>query len=60
MFGLSVMFCLVIFLFHQSKNNAVLEARTGQFRGLEGFEAKELIFEVKAKDFKMSHRGLHL
>ena len=31
-----VIFCLVIFLFNQSKNNAVLEPRTGHFRGLVG------------------------
>ena len=32
---------------------------TTTFRGLEGFEAwaKNLSFEVKAKDFKMSPRG---
>ena len=34
------------FLFVQSKNNAVLESRTGPFRKLVGFEAK-------AKDLKM-------
>ena len=31
-----VIFCLVIFLFNQSKNNAVLKPRTGHFRGLVG------------------------
>ena len=53
-----VIFCLVIVLFNQSKNNAVLEPRTGPFRGLVGFLAK-------AKDFKKCPlgqgrpRGLH-
>ena len=41
----------VFFLFNQSKNNAVLEPRTGHFRGLEGFEAKDMSF--KAKNLKM-------
>ena len=36
--------------FNNSKNSAVLESRTGNFRGL----------EAKAKDFKMCPRGLHL
>ena len=40
--------CLVIFLFVQSRNNAVLEPTTGCFRGLVDFEAK---------DFKMYPRG---
>ena len=50
--------------FSQTKKSAVLEPRTGHFRGLVGFEAKGLTFE--AKDFKMCHRdqkrprGLHL
>ena len=35
-----VVLCLVIFLFNQLKNDAVLEPRTGHFRELEGFEAK--------------------
>ena len=35
-----VVFCLVIFLFNQSKNNAVLEPRKEHFRGLVGFEAQ--------------------
>ena len=39
-----------LFLFTQSKNNPVLELRTGHFRGLGGFEAK-------AKDLKMCSRG---
>ena len=34
--------CLVIFLFNQSKNNAVLESKTGHFQGLVRFEAKDL------------------
>ena len=42
--------CLVIFVYNQSKNNSVLEPRTGHFRGLVGFEAK-------AKDLKMCPRG---
>ena len=39
----------------KSKNSAVLEPRTGHFRGLGGFEAKfkDLTFHVKAKDFKL-------
>ena len=40
------------FLFNQSKNNAVLEPRTGHFPGLVGFEAK-----AKPKDLKMFPRG---
>ena len=40
--------CLGIFFFNQSKNNAVLEPRTGHFRELVKFEAK---------DFKMCPRG---
>ena len=39
---LKKLLCLVIFLFNHSKNNAVLEPRTGYFRGLKGFEAKDL------------------
>ena len=35
-----VVFCLVIFLFIQSNNNAVLELRKEHFRGLVGFEAQ--------------------
>ena len=52
-------FCLVIFLFNQTKDNAVLKPRTGHFWGLEGFEAnaKDLSFEAKAKDFKKCPRG---
>ena len=34
--------------------------RTGHFRGLAGFEAKDLTIEAKAKDFKLCPRGLHL
>ena len=37
---------LVIFLFHESKNSAVFEPSTGQFRGPIGFEAKNLSFEA--------------
>ena len=40
--------CLVIFLFNQSENNAVLEPRTAHFQGLVGFETK---------DFNMFPRG---
>ena len=43
---------MVIFLFNQSKNNAVLGPVTEHFRGLVGVKAKDLIFEAKAKDFK--------
>ena len=46
-----------LFLFNQSKNNAILEPRTGHFSGLVGFEAKDLSFEAKAKDLKMCPRG---
>ena len=51
--------CLIIFLFNQSKNNAVLEPRTEHFRGLVDFvaNAKDLTFEAKAKDLKMCPRG---
>ena len=47
--------------FNNSKNTAVLEPRTGQFSRTWGLEAKakDLTFEAKAKDFKMSPRGLH-
>ena len=38
--------------FNNSKNNAVLEPRTGQFSRTWGLEAKDLTFEAKAKDFK--------
>ena len=31
---------MVLFLFNQSKNNAVLESRKEHFRGLVGFEAQ--------------------
>ena len=55
-----IVFCLVIFLLNQSKNNAVRESRAGHFRGLVGFEAKDLSFEGKAKDFKICPGGLHL
>ena len=52
--------CLLFgfFFFNQSKK-AVLEARTGHFVGLVGFEAKAkcLSFEIKAKDFKLCPRG---
>ena len=52
-----LVFCKDIFFFNQSKNNAVLEPRTGHFRGLAGFEAK-------AKDLKLwpreRPRRLHL
>ena len=52
----------VFFHFNQVKNNAVLQPRTGHFRGLVVFEAKakDLSFEVNAKDLKMCPRGLHL
>ena len=53
-----VALCLVIFFL----NNAVLDLRTGHFRELVGFEAKDWSFEHKtlsyeAKDFKMSLQG---
>ena len=46
--------------FNNSKNTAVLEPRTGQFSRTWDLEAKDLIFEAKAKDFKICPRGLHL
>ena len=46
-------------IFSKSKNSAVLELRTGHFRGLAGFDAKDLTFEPKA--FKsVPPRGLQL
>ena len=47
------------FLFNQLKTSAVLEPRTGYFRGLVGIENKNLSFEamVKTKDLKMGPRG---
>ena len=50
--------CLVIFLFTQSKNNAVLQPRAEHFQGLVGFKAKDL--SVDAKDFKVCPQELHL
>ena len=41
--------------FEQTKNSAVLQPRTGHFRGLAGFGAKDLT--VEAKDFKCCLRG---
>ena len=35
-----VVFCLVIFIFNQSKNNAVLEPKKNFFRGLVDFKAQ--------------------
>ena len=52
-----VKFSLVMFLFHESKNNIVLEPRSGHFRGLVGFEAKAKDLSFKVKDFKMCPRG---
>ena len=43
--ALEVKFSLVIFLFHESKNSAVLELRSGHFQGLVGFEAKSKVLE---------------
>ena len=43
--------------FQQIRKRAVLESRTGHFRGLAGIEAKDLTFEAKAKEFKMCPRG---
>ena len=45
------------FLFNQSKNNAVLEPRTGNFRGPVGPEAMTFNFEAKAKNYEMCSRG---
>ena len=49
-----VIFACLFFFFNQSKNNAVLEPKIGNFSGLVGFEtkAKDLSIEAKAKDFK--------
>ena len=47
------------FPFQPIKNNAVLEPRTGHFRGLVEFEAKAKDLSFVAKDFKMCPRGLH-
>ena len=48
--------------FQRVKKGAVLEPRTGHFRGLVGFvaKAKDLNFEANAKDFKICSRGFHL
>ena len=43
--------------FNGSKNSAVLEPRIWQFSRTWDFEAKNLTFEAKAKDFKMCPRG---
>ena len=55
----SMLFFFVFFFFfnQKKKNNAVLEPNTGHFRGLEGFEAKDLSFVARAKDFKTYPRG---
>ena len=39
--------------FDDSETNAILEPRTEKFSRTSGFEAKDLTFEAKAKDFKM-------
>ena len=44
-----IIFVQVIFLFIQSRNNAVLEPRTEHFRGLVDFKAKDLSFEAKGQ-----------
>ena len=43
--------------FNISKNNAVLEPRTGQFSRTWGLEAKAKDLTFEAKDFKMCPRG---
>ena len=43
--------------FNNSQNSAILELRTGQFSRIWGLKAKDLTFEVKAKDFQMCPRG---
>ena len=43
--------------FWKSGNSAVFDRKQGIFQVL---EAKDVTFEAKAKDFKMSSRGLHL
>ena len=45
-----VVFCLIIFLFSQSKNIAVLEPGTKHFRELVRFEAEAQGLSFKAKD----------
>ena len=52
-----VVFCLVTFLFNQTKNNAVLEAKTEHFWELLGFKSKAEDLSFKAKDFEMCPRG---
>ena len=56
-YPIMIFFCL-FFLFNQSKNNAVLETKTGHFRGLVDFEAKakDLSFDANVKDLKMCPR----
>ena len=55
-----VVFCLVILVFNQSKSNAALQTKTGHFRGLVGFKAKDLSFEAMAKNLKMCPRGFQV
>ena len=43
--------------FYKSKKSAVLEPRTGHFRRLVDFKAKDLSFEAKAKNFNVCPRG---
>ena len=46
--------------FSTNQNCADLEPRAGHSQGLAGFEAKDLTFEAKAKDFKFCPRKLQL
>ena len=50
-------FCLVVFLFNQSRNNAILEPRAGHFRGHVAFEAKDFKMCPRGREYS---RGLHL
>ena len=56
-YGLQKDFSADLQNFKHSKNSTVLEPTTEQFSRTLGFEAKDLTFEAKAKDFKMCPRG---
>ena len=52
---------LVIFLSTNQKNKAVLEQRTGYFRGLVGFKAKDFKMCLRERPRGQERtRGLHL
>ena len=52
-----LVFCLVIFAFKQSRNNAVHEPRTEHSRGFVGLETKH--FKIYPRG-QVRPRGLHL